>query len=350
MGRKSVISARHRGVFALLIVLLALSGTLTSCRPPQPGGATPTTATPGATPTTAPPAVQQTRTLRYGPYTVPAAQGSEMGMLKNRLAFGVARPCNDCYITGMQANLITPDGETVNIDDGLWLHHIVMADVTKEDLTCSRVEGQGILGQRFFSSGNERSPIKPQGPYGYAQPGSGAYWTLLYDLMNMTAEARSVYVTMTYDFVPISTPGYRAMTPMLLDIAPCTNSEQPARPGVFTYNYSLTSRWTGQLIGIGGHLHDGGVNLTIAKNGQVFCDSRATYGGDPAYVEGSNSLHMPGMVHLSKMSICHRTAAGPVTTIVPGDRIDLAANYDMTNQHGDGHPVMGIAIGYLDLG
>jgi hypothetical protein len=39
-----------------------------------------------------------------------------------------------------------------------------------------------------------------------------------------------------------------------------------------------------------------------------------------------------------------------LTTFVPGDRIDMAANYDMTNHHGDGRAVMGIGVGFLDLG
>jgi hypothetical protein len=64
---------------------------------------------------------------------------------------------------------------------------------------------------------------------------------------------------------------------------------------------------------------------------------------------------MPGMPHISSMSRCQGTREAPVATIKTGDRIGISANYDMTGQHGHGgpagqHPVMGIAIGYMDMG
>jgi hypothetical protein len=286
--------------------------------------------------------------VRYGPYTVPAASGSTMGMLENKIAGNVERPCSDCYITGMRATLLDPSGTVVNVDDGLWLHHMVMFDQSKQDLTCPG-RGPGLLGQRFFSSGNERTPTDGITGYGYPQ-GANARWNLIYDLMNMTAQPANVTIRVDYDFVPLTTPGIRPMTPIWLDINQCGNSEKPALEGKFTYEYTLTSQWTGKLLGIAGHLHDGGINVAISKNGQQVCDSRATYGGTPEYIEGPNSLHMPGMAHISKMALCRGTTANPVTSMVPGDTVHLAANYDMTQHHADGHPVMGIAIGYWDLG
>jgi hypothetical protein len=329
-----MLSTRWRAC-APLIVVLGLVGGLTACRQPAP----PPTGQPGQVTTT---------TLRYGPYTIPAAKGAEMGMIENAIAFGVARPCSNCYITSMQAGLITPEGATVNVAQGLWLHHMVLADQAKQDLTCA-AKGPGLLGQRFFSSGNERSPVASGGPFGYQQ-GTNDAWNMIYDLMNMTSAARQVYITVTYQYVSTSTPGYRPMTPLWLDINQCANSERPPQSGSYNYGYSLTSQWTGSMIGIGGHLHDGGTNVTIAKNSVLVCDSRATYGGTPDYIEGSASTHMPGMAHISDMSRCHGTAALPVTTIAPGDRIDLVANYDAdAHMQMGNHPVMGIAIGYLDL-
>jgi hypothetical protein len=332
--------------------MLVVSGALTSCWRPR----TTSRGRPGPPPPTAPPTTEPTappdelhKTIAYGPYEIPAASSSHMGMVENHIALGVERPCNDCYITGMQADLVTEDGTSVNIADGLWLHHVVMHDFSKRDLTCAGTS-LGVLGQRFFSSGNERSPVKSLGRYGYAQPGTSGVWNLVYDLMNMTAQARTVKVAITYDYVPISTPGYRAMTPIWLDINQCGNSEQPAQEGAYSYNYSLTSEWSGKLIGIGGHIHDGGTNLTIARNGQVFCDSKATYGGSPSYIEHGNSLNMPGLGHIARMSRCQGTAENPVTTIVPGDTIDLVAYYDSNAHTQMAHPVMGIAIGYFDLG
>src|SRR5262245_15823180 len=101
--------------------------------------------------------------------------------------------------------------------------------------------------------------------------------------MNLTAQARDVYITVTYDYVPSSTPGIKDATPIWLDINQCGNSERPAKTGQYSYDYSFTMPRSGKLLAIGGHLHDGGTNITIAQNGRVVCDSVATYGGNPEY-------------------------------------------------------------------
>ena len=353
----------YRGVVALCLAVLGLTAGLTSCRrpPTRPptttrpstttGPTTPSTTstTRPATTTTLPGSVTPTKVkVVYGPWDVPAAANGEMGMLENKIALNVKRPCTDCYITSMQADLEDTAGKSQNIADGVWLHHMVMFDSSKQDLTCPG-RGPGLLGQRFFSSGNERSPVSAQGPFGYPQ-GTNSTWNLIYDLMNMTKDVRRVAISVTYEYVPLSTPGIKPMTPLWLDIDQCADSEVLAKTGAYTYSYALTSKWTGKMIGIGGHLHDGGTHLTISNNGKVVCDSKATYGGTPAYIEGSSSTHMPGMGHISDMSRCHGTEANPVTSIAPGDTIELVAYYD-SNAHmqmGD-HPVMGIAIGYFAM-
>jgi hypothetical protein len=360
------VHSARKGVFALLTVMLGITG-VTACRRPTPPPVTttttvappvttaPTTAPPTtAPPTTAPPGtgtppgVQKT-VVRYGPYNVPAAAGAEMGMLENKIQGNAAKPCTaDCYLTGMQAALVSADGTPLNVAQGLWLHHMVMFNGAKQDLTCPG-KGPGLLGQRFFSSGNERTPTRAGGMYGYPQ-GAADKWTLLYDLMNMTDQAKSVYITVTYEHVPLATAGMKPITPLWFDINQCGNSERPAKTGQYSYPYSLTSQWTGKLLGIAGHLHDGGTDVVISQNGQVVCDSKATYGGDPNYIEGANSKHMPGMGHISKMGLCQGTPAAPVATIHPGDKLDLVANYDSNAHMQMGtHPVMGIAIGYFDM-
>jgi hypothetical protein len=328
--------------------MAGIASGLSACAP-QPGGVggiqSPTT--PGKV------------TVRYGPYTIPAAVPGRMGMIANNFAFNVNRPCSDCYITDMQAGLITPDGQNANVDRGLWLHHMVMMDTSKADL-CG-----WPLGQRFFSSGNERTPVNAGGPYAYPQRGNPS-WTLIYDLMNMTNAPKQVYITVEFGYAPLSTPGIRPFTPLWLDVAGCISaSAVPARPGQkYTLrSMPIVSQNVGKMLGVGGHLHDGGVNLLVKKNGGVICDSQATYGGKPEYIEGSTSLEMPGMAHLSEMSRCQGTREAPVTNINLGDSFVIEANYDFTptgpaqgHDHGGGgaqpvpHPVMGIAIAYLDIG
>jgi hypothetical protein len=330
-----------RRAAALVVVMVGLAAMGTACVDPPPPGGTATA-------------------VLYGPWTVPAANPAAgghhggMGMLENQFAVGVQKPCTNCFLTGMQANLIdAATGESLNIDDGLWLHHMVMFNGAKTDLTCnantSGIIGRLGLGQRFFSSGNERTPTRPDGLYGYPV-GANDRWSLIYDLMNTTAQPRSVKIVVNFTWVPDTMPGYRPVTPVWLDINQCNNSQKPAQTGQYSYNYVWTAPQNAKLIGIGGHLHDGGDKLTVTRGNEWICVISPTYGLDPAFIEGRNSLSMPGMPHISAMSRCQGTREKPVATVKAGDQFTLTAYYDSNKHMQMGtEPVMGIAIGYFDM-
>lgn len=153
------------------------------------------------------------------------------------------------------------------------------------------------------------------------------------------------------------------------------------------------SNFTGRITWVGGHLHDGGVHLTVNKNNKVICDCVAEYGGNPAYIDGgsmsmtssmsgvsmsssmdmsgssmdmsatktsstsvpqSSSTGMAGMnlgtdtVHISSISSCSNAG-----TISVGDTLSVTAYYDsikhslMTDTDGKLAPIMGITIAYI---
>jgi hypothetical protein len=89
--------------------------------------------------------------LRYGPYTVPP--NSENNGMKEFNDQSAERPCTDCYITKLQAGLEYPNGTIANSNTGMWLHHAVLYDFGRKDLSCPD------LPYRFFASGNERTRL-----------------------------------------------------------------------------------------------------------------------------------------------------------------------------------------------
>jgi len=132
-------------------------------------------------------------------------------------------------------------------------------------------------------------------------------------------------------------------------------------------NFKLNSKkWTvgysGQMLGVGGHLHDGGTNLKIYKNNQVVCDSIADYamGGGHSHgrrmIQGRHRMEKrqgaspsaDGKEHIQKMSTCSMMGA-----VAPTDQIWIDAQYDFSKHKGFQSPsgayteVMGIAIMYL---
>ena len=65
-------------------------------------------------------------------------------------------PCRDCILTWMHATLEYTDGSDANAETGMWLHHTVWQNTKRGDAMCSnRKKG----GERFFASGNERTPV-----------------------------------------------------------------------------------------------------------------------------------------------------------------------------------------------
>jgi hypothetical protein len=141
-------------------------------------------------------------------------------------------------------------------------------------------------------------------------------------------------------------------------------------------------------MGVGGHIHDGGVNLEIVSNGQVACNSSAWYGtneeakkradiikagGVPsaslapsmpigASSGGSGGGHdHAGGQHIIAMSVCGELAGHNGSPVAPlkvskvtkGQSWTIRAYYDykkftgMKNNRGGMDTVMGIAIMFV---
>lgn len=128
--------------------------------------------------------------IKYGPYQVDA-----MDMIKNRPELRLELPCEDCYITALQADLEYEDGTTANVNTGAWLHHMVLSKGGSgaEDLRCPFLP----LTERIYASGNERSVSRTNdvAPYGI-EIGRSNSINMIYDLMNDSDKPMTVYMSM----------------------------------------------------------------------------------------------------------------------------------------------------------
>jgi hypothetical protein len=93
--------------------------------------------------------------VKYGPHSVPGG-ASNGTMMKTFLDRNATKPCEDCIITYMQANLVYADGKVANTDTGMWLHHAVALNRGRKDTVCGR---SAVTPQRFFATGNERTEV-----------------------------------------------------------------------------------------------------------------------------------------------------------------------------------------------
>ena len=310
----------------------------------------PTTPTTQAPPTGPRPAGERTSVLRYGPVTLPTPPPAPDGkhghsMTGNQFMFNLQKPCNDCYITGMKADLVNTSGQIVGIKDNVMLHHMVLMNQNdgRQDATCQwgvPVPLGGLFGQRFFAAGDERTPVIAQAGYGY-YVGNGAF-NMIYDLMSMSTKPETVSMQMTWMWVPASqASSFKKLEPVWFDVDQCGDSEVSVPAGQSTKSWTWTVNRPGKIIGIGGHIHGGGTNVDIRNEstGQLICNSVAGYGETPLYIDHH------GERWLSSMSTCG-VARQPnfSVPISSGQRITMTGHYNMEEAVTD---QMAIAIAYV---
>ncbi len=230
--------------------------------------------------------------------------------------YGIPQPCQDCYVLGMQPDLVYNDGTPANLDTGPMLHHAVWSDPGSPDPVCNGTAVGSVFGHRIFASGNERTGFAA--PEGFGVPLDSGKWGGAVELMNMSNELRLVYVQLTARWMPRSTPGIEPVTPVWLDIDSCGDSAVDIPAGVNDVTSDWTSNVTGRIVTAGGHVHDGGewIGLTNATTGEPVCNSVAGYGTKPQYMGAIDS-----------MSVCRHDR---LATVRSGEVLRLNAHYNTT--------------------
>ncbi|MBA3744177.1 hypothetical protein [Sporichthya sp.] len=264
--------------------------------------------------------------VRLGPFVLPSAPTGEMQV--NRPLPNVPKPCEDCYITAIEPRLVTADGKRADMSTGVMMHHFVVAETAATDPTCGR-NGIGAMGRRLFASGDERTPIRLPDGFGFrVRPGP---WAGLIELMNHSETPQVVFFETVVHHVPASTPGMKAVTPVWLDVNNCMTSEYAVPTGKSATAWSWRSSLTGRVVAAGGHVHAGGMGMTLdnVTTKARICSSRAGYG----------SGALDGLV--TSMSTCSWDSLGALRA---GDKLTLTSMYDAPKAMGDVMGIMLIAV------
>jgi hypothetical protein len=277
-----------------------------------------------------PPPGQNVTTVRWGPITLPAAQSEDMpGEIVNEVAvngpcnpliglfttcrsMNIAKPCEDCYITGILPDLVLAGTDTgLNMETGGMLHHVVTVNFSRPDPTCppgltKRINQLGLLqggNERFFAAGNERTinRLYTAGNYGY-RVNAGDRWGLIYHLMNMNPRPVTVEFKFTFSWVRAATK----VDPIWLDVDQCDDSERAIPAGYSDLHWSTNVLRSGTLVAVGGHGHDGviAVSLENVTRKRYSCTSVAGYGPDSMYAPAGPGAGTAG----------HPVSANTVTT------------------------------------
>ena len=130
-------------------------------------------------------------------------------------------------------------------------------------------------GRRIYNGGNERVPVRMNSRMKYGLDLQNARLTGQGEVMSESSKpitvrvdflsrlilpllmrTRQVYMTMLFEWVPKSTPGYRAALDNYVDVTNCGFSSFPARTGVYTKKGNpWTMKENAYLLFATGHVH-----------------------------------------------------------------------------------------------
>jgi hypothetical protein len=233
-------------------------------------------------------------TFRYGPFTLGPGQDA-MGSPTS----GLPRPAGDFGIKGARFDIVDAGGNPVSAHD-VHLHHIVLTTSARDDALCPGRR------ERFLGSGMERTPINLWGPYTYLVDADDQ-WGAIYHVMNETpagTPAKTVYIQYTLSYQPgADATNSRPVRPLFMDVTGCGGStyDVPGTGGpgsVHVRSREWTAPRDGMAVFSGGHLHDGGIDITLsdATTGTTYCRGVATYHEDPHHLASINGCVMHELV------------------------------------------------------
>ncbi|MCX7621284.1 MAG: hypothetical protein N2037_10625, partial [Acidimicrobiales bacterium] len=319
---------KMRRALMVMIVTAAICGVIqvSGPRPLEVAEAAPVpvyNAPPGGGPVTY-------ETLLEGPFTL-APQGQPGD--QDEGAGPVKRPVGAFGLKSIEFDLVDVNGVSISKHD-VHLHHYVIGQAFAKDDACPDRQVMGYDARPLVGTGAERTPIAFPDPYAILI-GEDDVWGAVWHLMNMTDTTQTLYVKYTVGLQRGATPeNTRPLTPFWTDWDGCPAGDVRVVPGDGGPGsvYSLSHQWAmpsaGIVVGIGGHLHEGGIDVVVShQDGTEMCRSSAVYGS---------------MGHLDRIVPCllHDTVA-------TGEQLMVTANYDNSARYED---VMGMAVLYVWFG
>ena len=341
--------------------------------------------------------------FKYGPLAIKPGQND---VLISPVT--IEKPAYDGYVVRFRPNLVEADGsvppiEKIHLHHAVWLNLLGQAGYgnyqgkpvgTGPATFDFRNYGQSA----FFASGEEKTIFGA--PQGYGMPVRGSdSWQILYMVHNQTAQPDTVWITYDVDYVKAGTAGagkIHPTYPIWLDVqrdkaypvfnvqrgyptpdaTECTWPDQecaasgpfgPGKdptvgqgtPGVgsgtngpWAYTFPAPGKQLGRiddwkggtLVGIGGHLHPGGLtdNVDLVRGGQ---SSRIFTSEAKYWVRTPTHDQVGGPPDSWDLSMTVTAKPQWAVRVNPGDTLRISATYDTSLQ--STYEDMGISIAML---
>jgi hypothetical protein len=303
-------SLRHHRRAVLYVSIAALAILASACRVPlknaPPGGGT-----------------TVSQTFYYGPFTLGPGEEAMASP-----PTGLPRPAGAFGLKGATFDLVDENGTSISLHD-MHLHHFVLTTSARDDQLCA---GRS---ERFLGTGMERTPIQFPDPYTYLV-GAAEQWGAIYHIMNETppgTPAKTVRIKYTLQYqLGANATNSRPLDAYFQDVTGCGDStyDVPGNGGAGSVHVNSRS-WTAPRQGIavyaGGHLHEGGIDISLKNDtqGYTLCTGVATYHENPRHLFSINPCSLHNLVNA-------------------GDSFTVTARYDNAEPWPD---VMGIVMTWV---
>jgi hypothetical protein len=261
---------------------------------------------------------------RIGPFNL--APEGQPGSESESAQANLPRPAGAFGMKAIDFDIVDAAGNPVGHQD-VHMHHVVLMNRARQSQFCSNWP------ERFAASGSERTPIAFPDPYAY-MVGADESWSGLWHIMNESSTAQQVYIQYKVAYQPGATAANtRGVTPFFLDVTGCGGSEYSipgdGGPGsVHTATRTWSMPWDGYLVGAGGHLHGGGIDIALRDDATgLQCKMTAHY-------EHSHGSHdAPGYIDTCPIHL----------RVASGQRFSLVSRYENSEPL---QGVMGISMAF----
>jgi hypothetical protein len=266
-----------------------------------------------------------TITLREGPLTLPA-NTNHMTMPQPPDVFWTI-PL-DGFLRAYTPRLVDANGNAV---PGIVLHHTAFWNTDRSDFLCPNKE------EHIFGAGSELTNWIEFPGYGYrVQKGDRIRIETMVHNPTPTSYDK-VYLEVKVPYADSSSPADKATVksiyPTWMDVQSCGNSGYDLKVGKNENTGTITVKYTGILLGVGGHMHDYARRIVLENTTRK--ETVATLNADVD--EKGLLLSMPVVTFVDRGG--YKFAAG--------DELRISATYDNTSGKPLPDGAMGIVVGYF---
>jgi hypothetical protein len=230
----------------------------------------------------------------------------------------------DGWLLAYSPKLVDAGG---NVVPGRVLHHTAFWNENRADFLCPNKE------EHIFGAGGELTNWAEVPGYGYrVQMGDKIrIETMVHNPTDSSYENVYLEVTIPYQQVADS-PQPKSVYPTWMDVKSCGNSGYDLPAGKSEQTGTVSVKYSGVLLGVGGHMHDYAKQLTLEDVTRK--ESVATL--DAKVDDHGELISMPTVLFLDKGG--YKFAAGDV--------LKISATYDNTTGKLLRDGAMGIVVGY----